>query len=255
MIKHTFFSSYDLFPNMKILAIITARGGSKGIPQKNLRKLDGKPLIEYTIQSAKSSKLIDRIIVSTDSQKIANFSKSKKVEVPFLRLKKLSQSNSSTIAVINHTVNFLEKYENYIPDIITILQPTSPLRTSNDLDKSIKLLKNSKDVSSVLGVSKVKNHPFLCFKTKNSFLIPFKFDFKKFYQRQKFPIFYYPTGSIYTFWYKTLKKSGNIYGSKIKPFVVDVEDSIDIDTPYDLFQAEMRVKHWKQFMIRYNKKK
>jgi len=240
---------------MKILAIIPARGDSKGIPQKNLRQLNGKPLIEYTIQTAKSSKLIDKIILSTDSQKIVNFSKSKKVETPFLRPKKLSQSNSRTIDVINHTVEFLKKYENYIPDIITILQPTSPLRTSNDLDRSIKLLKNSKDVSSILGVAEVKNHPFLCFQIKNSFLNPFKSNFQKFYQRQKFPIFYYPTGSIYTFWYKTLKKYGNIYGPKIKPFIVDIEDSVDIDTPYDLFQAEMRVKYWKKFMTRYNKKK
>ena len=96
---------------MKILAIIPARGGSKGIPDKNMRKIAGKPLIEYTINAAKSSKLIDKIIVSTDSKKIANFSKSKCVEVPFLRPNNLSKSNSSTIDVINHTINFLKIYE------------------------------------------------------------------------------------------------------------------------------------------------
>ena len=87
---------------MKILAIIPARGGSKGIPDKNMRKIAGKPLIEYTINAAKSSKLIDKIVLSTDSKKIANFSKSKGIEVPFLRPKKISTSNSSTIDVINH---------------------------------------------------------------------------------------------------------------------------------------------------------
>ncbi len=255
MIKHTFFSHNDLFLNMKILAVITARGGSKGIPQKNLRKLDEKPLIEYTIQAAKSSRLINKIIVSTDSQKIANFSKSRHVEVPFLRPKKLSQSNSSTIDVIYHTVEYLKKHENYVPDIITILQPTSPLRTSNELDKSIKLLKNSKNVTSILGVTKVKNHPFLYFEIKNSFLKPSKSDFQKYFQRQQFPTFFYPTGSIYTFWYKTLKKYGNIYGPKIKPLLIDVEDSIDIDTPNDLFAAEMKIKNWKKFMRRYNNEK
>ena len=240
---------------MKILAIIPARGGSKGIPDKNMRKIAGKPLIEYTINAAKSSKLINKIIVSTDSKKIANFSKSKGIEVPFLRPNNLSKSNSSTIDVINHTINFLKKYENYIPDVITILQPTSPLRTVNILDKSIKLLKNSQLSSSILGVVKVKNHPFLCFELKNSFLKPFKSNFKKYSQRQKFPTFYYPTGSIYTFWYKTLENYGNIYGSNIKPMLIDVENSIDIDTPYDLFQAEMRIKNWDKFMVNYSNKK
>jgi len=240
---------------MKTLAIITARGGSRGIPQKNLRKIAGKHLIEYTINNAKSSKLIDKIIVSTDSEKIASFSKSKHVEVPFLRPKNLSKSNSNTIDTINHTINFLKTQENYIPDIITILQPTSPLRTVEILDKSIRLLKNSRVSSSILGVVKVKNHPFLCFEMKNSFLKPFKSDFQKYYQRQQFPDFFYPTGSIYTFWYKTLKKYGNIYGPKIKPLLINKEDSVDIDTPYDLFEAEMKIKNWKKFMTRYNIKK
>jgi CMP-N,N'-diacetyllegionaminic acid synthase len=240
---------------MKILAIIPARGGSKGIPHKNMRKICGKPLIEYTINTAKSSKLINKIILTTDSKKIAEFSKSKGIEVPFLRPKKISTSNSSTIDVINHTVDFLKKHENYLPDIITILQPTSPLRTVEILDKSIKSLKNSSTSSSILGVSEVKNHPFLCFQLKNSFLKPVKSNFKTYSQRQKFPIFYYPTGSIYTFWHKTLQNTGNIYGSKIKPLIINVEDSIDIDTPYDLFQAEMRFKNWNKFMRRYRNKK
>ena len=240
---------------MKILAIIPARGGSKGIPNKNMRKLVGKPLIEYTINVAKSSKLINKIIVSTDSQKIANFSKSKKVDVPFLRPKNISKSNSSTIDLINHTIDFLNIHQNYVPDIITILQPTSPLRTVGILDKSIKILKNSQISSCVLGVAKVKNHPFLCFKSKNSFLNPSKSDFQKYYQRQQFPTFFYPTGSIYTFWNKTLKKYGNIYGPKIKPLLIDIDDSIDIDSPYDLFQAEMKIKNWKKFMTRYKNEK
>jgi CMP-N-acetylneuraminic acid synthetase len=240
---------------MKILAIIPARGGSKGIPNKNMRKLVGKPLIEYTINVAKSSKLINKIIVSTDSQKIANFSKSKKVEVPFLRPRNISKSNSSTIDLINHTIDFLNIHQNYVPDIITILQPTSPLRTVEILDKSIKSLKNSQTSSCVLGVAKVKNHPFLCFESKNSFLKPSKSDFQKYYQRQQFPTFFYPTGSIYTFWNKTLKKYGNIYGPKIKPLLIDIDDSIDIDSPYDLFQAEMKIKNWKKFMTRYKNEK
>lgn len=238
---------------MNILAIITARGGSKGIPQKNMRKINGKPLIEYSIKTAKSSKFVNKILVSTDDKKTANFSKSKNIEVPFLRPKKLAQSKSRTIDVINHTLEFLKINEKYIPDIITILQPTSPLRSVTEIDKSIQMLKNNKTISSVLGVVEVKNHPFLCFKLKNSFLSPYKSDFQKFYQRQKFPSFYYPTGSIYTFWNKTLTKYGNIYGPKIKPLKINIENSIDIDTSFDLFQTEMRLIHWNNFLKKYNK--
>jgi CMP-N,N'-diacetyllegionaminic acid synthase len=240
---------------MKVLAIIPARSGSKGIPGKNMRKIAGKPLIEYSINAAKYSKIIDKIVVSTDSKKIADFAKYKKIDVPFLRPKKISKSNSNTLDMINHTVDFLKTHENYTPDIITILQPTSPLRTTEILDKSIKMLKNSKNHTSILGVSKVKNHPFLCFGLENLSLKPYKSDFQKYSQRQKFPTYFYPTGSIYTFWYKTLKKYGNIYGPKIKPVIIDIEDSIDIDNSYDLFNAEMKIKNWKKFNIKYDNEK
>jgi CMP-N-acetylneuraminic acid synthetase len=234
---------------MKILAIIPARGGSKELPLKNLRKLAGKPLIEHTIMAAKESRLINKILVSTDDKNIAKFSKSKGIEVPFLRPKKYSQSNSPTIDVINHALDFLNSNQHYVPDILTILQPTSPLRSSQLLDKSIRLLMNSK-ASSVLGVTKVKNHPYLCFVTGKSYLRPFKTNFQKYNQRQKFPIFYYPTGSIYTLWNKTLKKYGNIYGPKIKPLVIPTENSIDIDSLYDLFETEMRIQYWEKYMKR-----
>ena len=239
---------------METLALILARGGSKGIPDKNMRRLAEKPLIEYTINAAKSSRLINRIIVSTDDCKIAKFAKSKNIEVPFLRPKKYSQSKSKTIDVINHAINFLQTHDEYSPNIVTILQPTSPLRTSIDIDKSIKLLKNSKNTSCVLGVTKIKTHPYLSFESKNGFLIPFKSNFEKYFQRQKFPTFYYPTGSIYTLWTKTLSKYHSIYGPKLKPMFIDVENSIDIDTPYDLFQAEMKYNNWNTFIKKYRKR-
>ena len=230
----------------KILAIIPARAGSKNIPLKNIQTINKKPLIAYTIESALGSNKINKIIVSTDSPKIASISKKYGAETPFLRPKKYATSKSTTSSVIFHTLNYLSKNQNYIPDIITLLQPTNPFRTSADIDKSIKLLQKS-TATSVLGVGKIKKHPYRTFWLNNKFLKPFKFDFKKFFQRQLLPPLHSPTGSIYTFWYQTFKKYGNYYGPKIKPLILDNE--IDIDDWEDLFFSEMKLKYWNSFKL------
>jgi len=229
---------------MKVLAIIPARGGSKGIPLKNIKNLSGKPLIEYSINAALNSKKIDRIIVSTDNEKIARVSKSLGVEVPFLRPKKISTDSSNTIDLVKHTIKKLENYE-FIPDIITILQPTSPFRTSQMIDKSIDLLIKSNS-TSIISVSKIKKHPYSSFWFCGKHLKPFKSDFLKFYQRQLFPELFYPTGAIYTFWTSTLKKYNSLYGPRIKPMIINNEIvNLDIDDNFDFFIAEMCMKYWK----------
>jgi CMP-N,N'-diacetyllegionaminic acid synthase len=232
---------------VKVLAIIPARGGSKGIPKKNLRKLAGKPLIEYTISAAKNSKLISKIIVSTDDKKIAKLSESLGVDVPFLRPKNISQDNSKTLDVINHSIDFLKISQDYIPDIVILLQPTSPLRTTRDIDKSIQLLKQKK-CSSVISVKKIKEHPNAAFKLSKKNLKPVMKNFEQFYQRQKFPDLFFPTGGIYTFWYETLKNTKNIYGSQITPLIISDESMIDIDNPLDFFICESIIINQKKIM-------
>lgn len=233
--------------NVSVLAIIPARGGSKGLPKKNIKKLDGITLIEYTIKSAQKSKKINKILVSTDDKKIAKIAKGLKVEVPFLRPKKLSQDFSPSIDYVKHTLNFLGQNQSFKPKIIVILQPTSPFRTSSMIDDSISLLRKTK-ASSVISVSTIKKYPYLSFEYKSNYLKPFKKDFQKFYQRQQFSLVYYPTGSIYTFWYDTVKKFDSIYGPKIKPLVISKpENNLDIDDLYDFFIAEMTAKHWKKY--------
>ena len=231
---------------MKTLAIITARGGSKGIHKKNIVSLRKKPLIYYTLKAAKESRFLDKIIVSTDDNKIARVAIDEGVSVPFKRPKNISHDTASSKEVIKHALKFLEKNENYIPDIIVILQPTSPLRSPNLIDRSIQLLQKSK-ASSVISVKKVKSHPFLNFRCKGSLLEPLKKDFEKYYQRQKFSNLYYPTGAIYTFWYDTLKKYDSYYGPRIKPIITSDEDSIDVDSLFDLFICEMTMKHWNNY--------
>lgn len=239
---------------MQTLAIIPARGGSKGIPLKNIQKLADRSLIEYTILAAKKSKEIDKIIVSTDSSKIAKISQSLGAEVPFLRPKKLSNDSASIFKVINHTLDFLSKTQSYEPDIISLLQPTSPLRTTKMIDESISILKKSK-ATCVLTVTKIKTHPYSSFWYNKHYLIPFKSNFQKYFQRQKHPDLYYPTGSIYTFWNETLKKYNSIYGPKIKPMIINGENAIDVDSKFDLFVAEMKILHWKDYNKRFQKYK
>jgi CMP-N,N'-diacetyllegionaminic acid synthase len=236
---------------MEVLSIIPARGNSKGIIEKNIRILNGKPLIYYTIQAAKKSKHINRILVSTDNIKIANIAKKFGADVPFVRPKSISKDNSSSYDVIKHTLHFLEKNENYIPDIVIFLQPTSPLRTSKKIDKSIQLLKHSKS-DSVLSVYKPHSHPYRAFWYKDGLLKPFKNNFQKYSRRQSHPSLYSPTGEIYAFWYETIKKYDSIYGKKIKPiFPDDDEYIVDIDAPVDLFIVEMLLKYWKNYKKRF----
>ncbi len=232
---------------MKILAIIPARGSSKGIPSKNIQKLGKIPLIAHTINDAMNSTKINRTIVSTDNQKIAKIANKYGAETPFLRPKEFSQNSSSTLDVVQHTIKYLEENENYAPDIVTILLPTSPFRPSNLIDESIKQLKKS-NATSVVSVHKTITHPFKAFMLKKEFLKPYKQDYLKYYQRQKLPPFYHTTGAAYTFWLKTLKKYGHYYGPKMKPIIATNDEmSIDIDNEFDFFTAEMVLKYWKNY--------
>jgi len=227
---------------MKVLAIIPARSGSKGIPLKNIKKLNKKPLVQYTIDVAKKCKMIDRVIVSTDDKKIANICKKLGAEVPFLRPKKISGDLSPMENVVSHAVDFLEN-ESYFPDIIVLLQPTSPFRSDKEIDKAIRIFSKSK-ATSLVEVKKTNNHPYKSFKKKNELLIPFEMNFQKYHARQTLPEIFYPTGSLYIFWNKTLKKYNSIYGTKILTYLQDNE-TIDIDTEFDFFIAEMMIKFWK----------
>ena len=220
----------------KILGIVPARIGSKGLKFKNLRKVNNKPLVYWPIKALKKSKYIDKIIVSTDSNKIRKLSKSYGAEVPFIRPKNLSMDKSKSSDVVIHALKFLSK-RGIDFDFFIMLEPTSPLTTFKDVDNAIeKFYKNSKKYDSAISVAEnISGHPNFCIKIKkNNTIKPFlkKFETNR---RQSLRKLYFYSGNFYiskivsflkkkTFYHK---KSLPIISGKIKAFEID--DQVDLE--------------------------
>ena len=228
---------------MSILAIIPARGGSLGLKNKNMYPLNGRPLLFYTLDAAKNAKLIDRIVVSSDSIKILNFSKQNLVEV-IKRPKKISGSKSTTQEAIIHSLNFLKKNENYIPNIIVILQPTSPLRNSKHINKAIEIFLKDKKATSLVSCVKVPHnfHPMSLMKENNDgYLVNFLKRKKLIYRRQdKESLFARNGAAIYIVKYEHVFKF--LFGGKVINFIMDENTSIDIDSLADIKKAKKILK-------------
>jgi len=228
-----------MLKNKKILAIIPARGGSRRLPGKNIRKLLGKPLIVWTIEQAKKSKYIDKLIVSTDDKAIAEISKKYGAEV-IKRPKILAIDRAKTIDVIFHLLSVLKK-EKYDPEIIVLLQPTSPLRTVKDIDNAIELFLKNK-CESVISIYESGHSPYWSFKIGKKYLEPI-FSRKYLKQmRQDLPRAYIPNGAIYISRPKVLLKYKSFYCKKILPYIMPAVRSIDIDNETDFKLAELLLK-------------
>jgi CMP-N,N'-diacetyllegionaminic acid synthase len=228
---------------MSILAIIPARGGSVDLKNKNMFPLNGKPLLFYTIEAAKKTKLIDRVIVSSDSKKILNFSKKNFVET-IKRPKKISGSKSKTHEAIIHCLNYLKKKENYVPDIILILQPTSPLRNSKHISSAIKIFLKDKQATSLVSCMKVPHnfHPTSLMKENSKgYLVDFLKERKKIYRRQDKDLLFARNGAgIYIVKHSHIKRF--LFGGKIIKFLMNEDSSVDIDSLEDVKKAEIILK-------------
>ena len=224
----------------KILAVIPARGGSKTIPKKNIKPLCGKPLIEYTFDAAKASRLLGRVLVSTDDEQIARIARKNEMEVPFLRPIDLAKDDSSTLSVIQHAVCFLQDNENYRPDYIVILQPTSPLRTGVHIDEAIQILIET-DADSVVSVTEVPHqyNPCSIMKIEQGRLLSFMKGAEAYTRRQLKPVVYARNGAaIYAFRYETLIEKNSLYGDDCRPYLMSKADSVDMDDSIDFEFAE-----------------
>jgi CMP-N,N'-diacetyllegionaminic acid synthase len=230
-----------MYQGKTFLAVIPARGGSKGIPKKNIVEVCGKPLIQYTIEEALSSKLLDRIIVSTDDVEIAEVSKKCGAEVPFLRPKELADDQAKTIDVLIHAINELKKRgEKY--DYLILLQPTQPLRKSWHIDEAIQQIVNNK-AESLVSVSEVKEHPILIRTINESGNTERLRKVNSTVRRQEFPKYYKVNGAIY------INKINDKFNEQTSlndnkfAYIMDSKYDLDIDEPRDLEIFKLMIKN------------
>lgn len=230
----------------KILAVIPARGGSKGIPRKNIRKLSGKPLLSYTAEAALNSYLFDRVILSTEDEEIRTIGLQLGLEAPFIRLKELSQDDTPALPVIQHTVRILEEQENYKADVIVVLQPTSPLRTTQHINEAIDKFINS-HADSLVSVTKVPHNmnPYSVMQLQDDGTIkPFLPYEEQKNLRQEKPVYYARNGAaIYVCTYECLMLKNSLFGDTIVPYFMNKKESIDLDDEWDWKIAELIINN------------
>lgn len=219
------------------LAIITARSGSKGIKDKNIKLICGKPLMAYTIDTAYGSEIFDEVYVSTDSEKYAEVAKAYGASVPFLRSSQNADDNASSWDVVKET---LKKYKELgkVFDAIALLQPTSPLRITEDIKNSYKLFRE-KNANSVIGVCETEHSPLLCNRLDQNLSME-NFINRDIYQklRQNLPKYYRINGAIYFVKTKYDIDICDLYDEKCYAYIMPQERSIDIDTELDFELAE-----------------
>ncbi|HLG55014.1 MAG TPA: acylneuraminate cytidylyltransferase family protein [Vicinamibacterales bacterium] len=225
----------------RVLGIVPARGGSKGVPGKNVRLLCGRPLIEYTARAALDSGILDRAILSTDSAEIADAGRTAGLEVPFMRPASLAQDDTPMLPVLEHAVAALTS-DGWVPDVIVLLQPTSPLRRPSHIRDVVTLLRDT-GADSVVTVVEVPRHlsPDYVMRIDDGVLKPFLPEGARLTRRQDARPAYSRDGTAYACWRTTLERFGNIYGDRCQPLIVDAADSLSIDSPDDWAAAERRL--------------
>ena len=224
---------------IKTVGLITARGGSKSIPRKNVKPLAGKPLIAWTIEAALRSQRLSRVIVSTDDEEIARVAREWGADVPFMRPPELAEDDSPHLDVIRHALSWLEAEKEPELDYLMLLQPTSPLRTTADIDAAI-ILAELRDADAVISVCQTHDHPFLSKQvTPDGKLLDFVEKPQGYLPRQKLPPAYSLNGAIYVIRRAVLLERDDWYTDRTFAYIMPPERSYDIDTPWDLHLVDL----------------
>jgi len=221
-----------------VLGIVPARGGSKGVPGKNIRPLAGRTLLDYAANVARDSGVIDRVILSTESSEVADAGRRAGLEVPFLRPATLAQDDTPMLPVVQHALETLAA-ELWQPDIVVLLQPTSPLRRPGHVRDAVGMLRST-NADSVVTVVAVPRHlsPDYVMRIESERLVPFLPEGARVARRQDARPAYSRDGTVYTCWRKTVERFGSIYGDDCRPLLIDARDSLSIDLPDDWDEAE-----------------
>jgi len=227
---------------MEVLCLIPARGGSKSIPRKNIRSFAGHPLIAYSIVAGKTAATVTRVIVSTDDEEIAKVAQSYGAETPFLRPEDISLDDTPDLPVFQHALKWFADQENYKPDVVVQLRPTSPLRRVEQIDQCVYRLLEHPEADSVRTVCTPFQNPYKMWRIEQgSFMKPIiASDIPEAYNqpRQALPVVYWQTGYVDAVWSITVTQKNSMTGDRILPVVIDPEDWIDIDSPDDWLRAE-----------------
>jgi CMP-N,N'-diacetyllegionaminic acid synthase len=221
---------------MSTFALITARGGSKGIPRKNIKFIAGKPLIVWTIEAAQRSSLLSGVVVSTDDLEIAEVALQAGAQVPFMRPAKLAQDQTPGLDPVLHALEQLPQF-----DSVLLLQPTSPLRTTNDIDDFLNLVAQKKTPSAV-SVSEAGAHPYWTYSLNADKTMTRFVDIAQTARRQDLPPVFSLNGAMYFADANWLRKSGSLVSEETLAYVMSKEHSVDVDTALDWRLAELLLK-------------
>lgn len=228
----------------KVLALIPARRGSKGLPGKNIKQMCGKPLLAWTIEKALLSEYLDCILVSTDCKDIASIARSFGGYVPFLRPEELSSDKSSTFDVAAHALKFLQEKEDMDFEYVVLLEPTSPLREDDDIDKMLEVLsKNRSNFDSIISVGEVDEHPSIVKRLEGSNLESFCPELKQTLRRQDNEAAFFPYGVAYVANKNALLKEKSFYTERCTYFKIKKYQNIEIDDIYGFLCAERIMKY------------
>ena len=223
---------------MLVLGIVPARGGSKGVPGKNVRPLAGRTLLEYAARAARESGVLDRVILSTDSPDIADTGRRAGLDVPFMRPAPLAADDTPMLPVVLHALESLGR-DDWSPDMIVLLQPTSPLRRPDHIRDAVTTLRDTK-ADSVVAVVEIPRHlsPDYVMRIDEGRLQPFLPEGVRVTRRQDARPAYSRDGTVYAFWRATIERFGSIYGEDCRPLLIDERESLSIDSPADWDAAE-----------------
>ena len=238
---------------MDILFVIPARGGSKVLPKKNIKLIAGKPLIAWSVEAAtKAAGLIGScdVIISTDSQEIADVAKEYGAQVPFLRPAELANDTAASIDVMLHALNFMEKSgKDY--KYLAMIEPTSPQRDEHDLVNAFNQLKSTPDAESIVGVCKTEScHPLFLTKLNKGFLDPYENKTYKVYRRQEIDDVYFFEGSMYISKVESLKKRKSFYHEKTLGFEMPKWKSFEIDDMTNFLIIEQLLNARKEGLLK-----
>lgn len=226
-----------------VIAIIPARGGSRGVPRKNIKPLAGKPLIVYSIEQALAAPSIDRCIVSTDDEEIAQIAREAGAEAPFLRPVELAQDATPDLPVFDHALRYLKEHEGFNPEIVVHIRPTSPLRTVEDVERAISLIKAHPEADSVRSVVPSPITPYKMWRIIDGWMTPLlevpgnpePYNAA----RQLLPIVYWHVGCVDVIHGRTILEKKSMAGKKILPLILSDSRIVDIDSEFDFTVAEL----------------